>query len=135
MKGKCHHKEIVILMFHMTNTSLLVCTDQGWSHETQIFTLANSGMQTVAFWKMELFLHWITEGNFQFEIVNCSIFKSFYLLYATSVIVIRWKDISSWYILKWYTLIGFNFCDQPFFFFNLELTQCKRMSHIQNVIY
>ena len=51
-----------------------------------------------------------------------------------SVIVIRRKNIFSWYILKWYTLIGFNFYDKPFLF-NLELMQCKRMSQIQNVIY
>ena len=57
----CHKKELytffyacmMVLKIVMANASLMVCTDEGWSNEIQVFTLANSGMQTVAFWKIK----------------------------------------------------------------------------------
>ena len=55
MKGKCHHKEIAILMFNLMNASLLVSTEQGSSYEIQVFTLANSELQTVAFERWSCF--------------------------------------------------------------------------------
>ena len=56
MKGaKCRHKEIVILMFNMINASVLVSTEQGWSYEIQVFTLANRELQSAAFERWSCF--------------------------------------------------------------------------------